>query len=108
MFVRVFFSDYMLSYDSSSCSTLWQHLPMSEATPIYESLVAAFPTTVCLLSDLRSQLITCQDSFVKVRSILQARYWKQYVEANMAANNDEAVRHIFSRCLMNCPNVNLW
>ncbi|KAL0348373.1 UNVERIFIED_CONTAM: Cleavage stimulation factor subunit [Sesamum angustifolium] len=37
-----------------------------------------------------------------------AKYWKQYVEAFMAANNDEATRQVFSRCLLNCLQVPLW
>ncbi|KAK6143512.1 hypothetical protein DH2020_023860 [Rehmannia glutinosa] len=41
-------------------------LPMSDAVPIYEQLLATFPTS--------------------------AKYWKQYVEALMAVNNDEATR----------------
>jgi hypothetical protein len=39
---------------------------------------------------------------------LQAKYWKQYVEAYIAANNDEATKQIFSRCLLNCLHINLW
>ncbi|KAL2477222.1 Cleavage stimulation factor subunit 77 [Forsythia ovata] len=57
-------------------------LPISEAMPIYEQLLATFPTA--------------------------ARYWKQYVEAFMAINNDDATRQIFSRCLLNCLQVPLW
>ncbi|KAL6841494.1 hypothetical protein ACP4OV_028637 [Aristida adscensionis] len=57
-------------------------LPISEAAPIYEKLLATFPTA--------------------------AKYWKQYVEAYMATNNDEATKQIFSRCLLNCLHINLW
>ncbi|KAL2231584.1 cleavage stimulation factor subunit 77 [Sesamum indicum] len=57
-------------------------LPISDAVPIYEQLLATFPTS--------------------------AKYWKQYVEAFMAANNDEATRQVFSRCLLNCLQVPLW
>ncbi|KAK6143519.1 hypothetical protein DH2020_023867 [Rehmannia glutinosa] len=57
-------------------------LPMSDAVPIYEQLLATFPTS--------------------------AKYWKQYVEALMAVNNDEATRQVFSRCLLNCLQVPLW
>ncbi|OAY80310.1 Cleavage stimulation factor subunit 77 [Ananas comosus] len=46
-------------------------LPISEAAPIYEKLLSTFPTA--------------------------AKYWKQYVEAYMAVNNDEATKQIFSR-----------
>ncbi|ONK55468.1 uncharacterized protein A4U43_UnF2920 [Asparagus officinalis] len=38
----------------------------------------------------------------------QAKYWKQYVEAYMALNNDEATKQIFSRCLLNCLQISLW
>ncbi|KAL0454210.1 UNVERIFIED_CONTAM: Cleavage stimulation factor subunit [Sesamum latifolium] len=57
-------------------------LPISDAVPIYEQLLATFPTS--------------------------AKYWKQYVEAFMATNNDEATRQVFSRCLLNCLQVPLW
>ncbi|CAA3000880.1 cleavage stimulation factor subunit 77 isoform X1 [Olea europaea subsp. europaea] len=57
-------------------------MPITEAMPIYEQLLATFPTA--------------------------ARYWKQYVEAFMAINNDDATRQIFSRCLLNCLQVPLW
>ncbi|KAK3024538.1 hypothetical protein RJ639_043730 [Escallonia herrerae] len=46
-------------------------LPISDAVPIYEQLLATFPTA--------------------------AKYWKQYVEAHMAVNNDDATKHLFSR-----------
>ncbi|KAL3651794.1 Cleavage stimulation factor subunit 77 [Castilleja foliolosa] len=57
-------------------------LPVSDSVPIYEKLLATFPTS--------------------------AKYWKQYVEALMAVNNDEAARQVFSRCLLNCLQVPLW
>ncbi|KAL6963886.1 Cleavage stimulation factor subunit 77 [Sarracenia purpurea var. burkii] len=58
------------------------HLPISVAVPIYEQLLATFPTA--------------------------AKYWKQYVEAHMAVNNDDATKQIFSRCLLNCLQIPLW
>ncbi|VVA91694.1 unnamed protein product [Arabis nemorensis] len=58
------------------------HLPIAQATPIYEQLLSLFPTS--------------------------ARYWKQYVEAQMAVNNDDATKQIFSRCLLTCLQVPLW
>ncbi|KAH0990716.1 hypothetical protein GBA52_002199 [Prunus armeniaca] len=58
------------------------HLPISEAAPIYEQLLTVFPTA--------------------------AKYWKQYVEAQMVVNNDEATKQIFSRCLLNCLQIPLW
>ncbi|XVE68511.1 hypothetical protein DITRI_Ditri09bG0073900 [Diplodiscus trichospermus] len=58
------------------------HLPISQAAPIYEQLLSIFPTA--------------------------AKYWRQYVEAQLAANNDDATKQIFSRCLLNCLDVPLW
>nr|XP_016476871.1 PREDICTED: cleavage stimulation factor subunit 77-like isoform X3 [Nicotiana tabacum] len=57
-------------------------LPISEAVPIYEQLLSTFPTA--------------------------AKYWKQYVEAHMTVNNDDATKQIFSRCLLNCLQIPLW
>ncbi|MFS7920550.1 putative suppressor of forked, tetratricopeptide-like helical domain superfamily [Helianthus anomalus] len=57
-------------------------LPITEAVPKYEQLLATFPTA--------------------------AKYWKQYVEAHMAVNNDDATKQIFSRCLLNCLQIPLW
>ncbi|KAI0527616.1 hypothetical protein KFK09_003221 [Dendrobium nobile] len=57
-------------------------LPLYEAVPIYEQLLSTFPTS--------------------------AKFWKQYVEAYMAINNDEATKQIFSRCLLNCLQISLW
>ncbi|WOK95921.1 cleavage stimulation factor subunit 77 [Canna indica] len=59
-----------------------QLLPIAEAAPIYEQLLCTFPTA--------------------------AKYWKQYVEAHMAVNNDEVTKQIFSRCLLNCLHISLW
>ncbi|KAK7325331.1 hypothetical protein VNO77_29493 [Canavalia gladiata] len=59
-----------------------QHLPVAEATPIYEQLLLLFPTA--------------------------AKFWKQYVEAHMVVNNDDATKQIFSRCLLNCLQIPLW
>ncbi|XP_077248941.1 tetratricopeptide repeat (TPR)-like superfamily protein [Tasmannia lanceolata] len=59
-----------------------QILPISEAAPMYEQLLSTFPTA--------------------------AKFWKQYVEAHMAANNDDATKQIFSRCLLNCLQISLW
>ncbi|CAH9057643.1 unnamed protein product [Cuscuta europaea] len=57
-------------------------LPISEAVPIYEQLLSTYPTA--------------------------AKFWKQYVEAHMAVNNDDAIKQIFSRCLYTCLQVPLW
>nr|AAM64166.1 cleavage stimulation factor 77 [Arabidopsis thaliana] len=58
------------------------HSPIAQATPIYEQLLSLYPTS--------------------------ARFWKQYVEAQMAVNNDDATKQIFSRCLLTCLQVPLW
>lgn len=58
------------------------HLQISGAVPIYEQLLATFPTA--------------------------AKYWKQYVEAHMVVNNDDATKQLFSRCLLNCLQIPLW
>lgn len=58
------------------------HLPITQATPIYEQLLSLYPTS--------------------------ARFWKQYVETQMAVNNDDATKQIFSRCLLTCLQVPLW
>ncbi|KAK9122524.1 hypothetical protein Sjap_012126 [Stephania japonica] len=57
-------------------------LPILDAAPMYEQLLSTFPTA--------------------------AKYWKQYVEAYMAVKNDDAVKQIFSRCLLNCLHISLW
>jgi cleavage stimulation factor subunit 3 len=58
------------------------HLPITQAAPLYEQLLSVFPTA--------------------------AKYWRQYVEAHMSVNNDDATKQIFSRCLLNCLQVQLW
>ncbi|KAK1358777.1 Cleavage stimulation factor subunit 3 [Heracleum sosnowskyi] len=58
------------------------HLPVSAAVPIYEQLLLTYPTA--------------------------AKFWKQYVEAHMVENNDDAVKQLFSRCLLDCLQISLW
>ncbi|GKA58614.1 cleavage stimulation factor subunit 77 [Tanacetum coccineum] len=69
-------------YSVESLANQALRLPISDAVPVYEQLLATFPTA--------------------------AKYWKQYVEAQMAVNNDDATKHIFSRCLLNCLQIPLW
>ncbi|XP_050382098.1 cleavage stimulation factor subunit 77-like [Argentina anserina] len=57
-------------------------LTISEAAPIFEQLLTAFPTA--------------------------AKYWTQYAKAQMAANNYEATGNLFPRCLMKCLDIPLW
>ncbi|KAJ6388921.1 hypothetical protein OIU77_027298 [Salix suchowensis] len=59
-----------------------QHMPIAQAAPIYEQILSLFPTA--------------------------SKFWKQYAEAHMAVNNDDAIKQIFSRCLLNCLHVPLW
>ncbi|RZC51239.1 hypothetical protein C5167_019665 [Papaver somniferum] len=59
-----------------------QRLPITEAAPIYEQLLSAFPTA--------------------------AKYWKQYVEAYMIANNDAAAKQVFGSCLLDNRQIALW
>ncbi|CAM6045157.1 unnamed protein product [Sphagnum compactum] len=59
-----------------------QTKPIGEAAPVFEQFLATFPTA--------------------------ARYWRMYVDAQIAANDDEAVKQIFSRCLLHCLHVDLW
>ncbi|KAL8097037.1 cleavage stimulation factor subunit 77 [Apium graveolens] len=58
------------------------HLPVSAAVPMYEQLLLTYPTA--------------------------AKFWKQYVEAHMVENNDDAVKQLFSRCLLDCLQISLW
>ncbi|KAK1358779.1 HAT (Half-A-TPR) repeat [Heracleum sosnowskyi] len=58
------------------------HLPVSAAVPIYEQLFLTYPTA--------------------------AKFWKQYVEAHMVENNDDAVKQLFSRCLLDRLQISLW
>ncbi|KAJ7523484.1 hypothetical protein O6H91_18G051600 [Diphasiastrum complanatum] len=72
-------------YDIDAWTTLAseaQARPISEAAPLYEELLATFPTA--------------------------AKYWKAYVEAHISTNSDDAAKHIFSRCLLNCLHIELW
>ncbi|KAG6780888.1 hypothetical protein POTOM_013767 [Populus tomentosa] len=59
-----------------------QRMPIAQAAPIYEQILSLFPTA--------------------------SKFWKQYAEAHMAVNNDDAIKQIFSRCLLNCLHVPLW
>ncbi|KAI5059393.1 hypothetical protein GOP47_0025712 [Adiantum capillus-veneris] len=72
-------------YDTEAWNMLGseaQGRPIAEAASLYELLLTNFPTA--------------------------ARYWRAYVEAQMMANNDEATKQIFSRCLLSCLHVDLW
>lgn len=87
-----------------------QRLPIAEAVPIYEQLLGVFPTCVSISDLLWICIIQtiCLPVSYGFLLLLQAKYWKQYVEAHMAVNNDDATRLIFSRCLLNCLQVPLW
>lgn len=36
------------------------------------------------------------------------RYWKAYIEQELKAKNFPLVEQLFSRCLLSCPNVEIW
>jgi hypothetical protein len=47
-------------------------------------------------------------SFFLFVVVEKGRYWKYYVEQEIAANNIDRASAIFTRCLKNCPNIDLW
>lgn len=55
---------------------------ISIARPIYEEFLKMFPTA--------------------------ARYWKFYIEHEIGAKNYHNAEKIIARCLVQCPNVDLW
>lgn len=57
----------------------------------------------CIICNM---LLVCTAEAITFYS--QAKYWKQYVEAYMVVNNDDATKQIFSRCLLNCLHIPLW
>uniref|UniRef100_A0A6B2KZI8 Suppressor of forked domain-containing protein n=2 Tax=Arcella intermedia TaxID=1963864 RepID=A0A6B2KZI8_9EUKA len=59
-----------------------QGKPIAVARIIYEEFLDVFPTA--------------------------GRYWKIYIEQELAANNFDQVEKLFTRCLKQCPNVDLW
>lgn len=73
-------------YDAQAWEQLMEELrqyPLStELRAAYEDLLSVFPTA--------------------------ASYWTRYAELEMSANNQGKVKSIFSRCLLNCPSVELW
>ncbi|KAK4345376.1 hypothetical protein RND71_035552 [Anisodus tanguticus] len=92
-------------------------LAISEAVPIYEQLLSTFPTAVNdhFIMDAEDWGYLKKHmkikNYIAICSILvpsdEAKYWKQYVEAYMAVNNDDATKQIFSRCLLNCLQIPL-
>lgn len=40
--------------------------------------------------------------------VVQGRYWKQYAEYEIEAGNYVNAESIFRRCLLMCPNIDLW
>jgi len=59
-----------------------QSLPMHLARHIYERLLSVFPTA--------------------------GKYWKQYIDQELANKHYERVEKLFRRCLLTCPFVDLW
>lgn len=43
-----------------------------------------------------------------VRTVVQALYWKDYAEFEVGHGGDNAAKALLSRCLLQCPNVELW
>lgn len=58
-----------------------------------------------LLDSGMSIILRCM---LHVSSMTQAALWTKYAELEMASGNAAQVKHIFSRCLLTCPNVDLW
>lgn len=56
--------------------------PITTARPTYEEFLQLFPTA--------------------------GRYWKIYIEHELRANNFDQVEKLFTRCLKQCPHVDLW
>lgn len=43
-----------------------------------------------------------------MHTIPQVGIWSRYVEALMGAGQNDEVKTVFGRCLMQCPSVDLW
>lgn len=71
-----------------------QSMDVETARPFYERFFTHYPTAVRFMN-----------FFIYHQ---QGRIWKQYVEAELAANNTEKAEEIFKRCLHTCLNVELW
>ena len=40
--------------------------------------------------------------------VVQVRYWKMYIEQELKVKNFPLVEQLFGRCLLACPNVEIW
>jgi len=77
-------------YDVAAWEQLMQHyrggsksrVTFVEKKKVYKELLEIFPTA--------------------------AGYWKSYAEAAMGVNDHSRIKSIFSQCLLNCLNVDLW
>jgi cleavage stimulation factor subunit 3 len=72
-------------WDTDAWTTLIMEAQMKDisvARPIYEEFLKMFPTA--------------------------ARYWKFYIEHEIGAKNYHNAEKIIARCLVQCPNVDLW
>jgi tetratricopeptide (TPR) repeat protein len=91
---RRVFSENTVKYEERIEANVWdteawtaliteaQSKDISISRGIYERFLAQFPTA--------------------------GRYWKYYAEQELAAKNFENVEKIFTRCLLKCPNIELW
>lgn len=65
--------------------------------PIFERVLKALPTAVRLASTIAQLTLAAQ-----------VRYWKMYIEQELKVKNFALVEQLFSRCLLSCPNVEIW
>eukprot|EP01130_Rhizamoeba_saxonica_P018209 TRINITY_DN9037_c0_g1_i1.p1 TRINITY_DN9037_c0_g1~~TRINITY_DN9037_c0_g1_i1.p1 ORF type:complete len:583 (-),score=141.69 TRINITY_DN9037_c0_g1_i1:47-1795(-) len=88
------FSDEILQYQRDIRENKWDsyswrslmsaiiQLPIESVRDIYEESALVFPTS--------------------------AKFWKQYAEHEIQSGNNENAEKIFQRCLISCPDVELW
>ncbi|GMH44710.1 hypothetical protein BSKO_12662 [Bryopsis sp. KO-2023] len=62
------------------------------------------------LPNTHQHFLEKQDVFEELLTVFPtaAGFWKAYAEAAMSVNDHTTVKSIFSRCLLNCLNVDLW
>eukprot|EP00850_Spirogloea_muscicola_P023961 SM000413S15644 [mRNA] locus=s413:25585:30982:+ [translate_table: standard] len=88
-----------------------QARPARDAAPLYELLLARFPTSPRPPGrgrELWPRPHPAAAAAAGVAAAAQGKYWKAYAEAQMAAGDDAAVKAIFGRCLLTCLHADLW